>query len=155
MKKIMTAGISLALFIGLGIYLLFNTPEIGEKSDYYAVNVLPSASLKLVEVSPKNKQITVEYAYNGHSAIVHGTYHRFEVWKEDGWYTLIPKNKNLVYSDIAYYVKSGKTAQETYGWADYGSLPKGRYRFVQEVTEELDKVDAMRDYALAVEFEIK
>ena len=155
MKKGIVIGIVVALFIGLGIYLSFDKPEVGEKSNYYAVNILPSVSLKLVEVSPKNKQITVEYAYNGHSAIVYGTYHRFEVWKEDGWYTLIPKNKNLVYSDIAYYVKSGKTAQETYGWADYGTLPEGRYRFVQEVTEELDKVHLMRDYALAVEFDIK
>lgn len=85
---------------------------------------------------------------------MYGTYHRFEAWKEDGWYTLKPRNKNLTYTDIAYYVKSGETVQETYGWADYGTLPEGRYRFVQEVTEELDKVHLMRDYALAVEFEI-
>lgn len=55
MKKGIGIGIVVALFIGLSIYFWFNTPEVGKKSNYYAVNVLPSASLKLVEVSPKNK----------------------------------------------------------------------------------------------------
>ena len=155
MKKKLIWCAAVVICLGIGGYLWATTPEIGEKSPYEAINVLSDASLKLVEISTKDKQITVEYSYTGPTSLVYGEYHHFEVWKEDGWYRLLPKNKNLVTLDIAYYVGSGKTSQETYGWAGLGRLPKGRYRFVQKVSEELDKADLMKDYVLAVEFEIK
>lgn len=157
MKKTLISSVIIIMMICIGsaVYFSFSALEIGEKSSDYAVNVLPGASLKLVDVSVKDKQITVEYSYTGHTSLVYGEYHHFEVWKEDGWYTLLPKNKNLVTLDIAYHVGSGKTVQETYGWSGLGRLAKGRYRFVQKVSEELDKADYMKDYMLAVEFEIE
>ena len=136
-------------------YLFLTAPEIGEKSTYEVVNNFPKASLKIVEFSQEEKMITVEYAYTGETGLVYGEYHQFEIWQEDGWYILNPKDKNLCYPDIAYIVSNQAPKQETYGWAGFGRLSKGRYRFVQEVWEEMDKEGVGREYVLAVEFEIK
>lgn len=153
MKKIWI--LCVVAMVVIGGYLFLTAPEIGEKSTYNIVNDFSTGSLKLVEVSQKDKRITVEYSYTGATALIYGAYHQFEIWQEDGWHTLLPKQKNLSYFDIAYLVASGKTRQETYGWAGLGRLPKGRYRFVQEVSEELDKAGVGVSYVLAVEFEIK
>ena len=157
MKKKWILGI-LVVVLGLAViagYLILTAPEIGEKSDYNVVNDFPMGTLKMVELSQKEKTITVEYAYTGETSMRYGTYHQFEIWQEDGWYRLIPKANNLTYPDIAYIVSNKAPQQKTYGWAGLGRLQKGRYRFVQEVWQEWDKEGVGRNYALAVEFEIK
>ena len=157
MKKKWILGVlvvvaALAVITG---YLIFTAPEIGEKSAYNVVNDFSKGSLKMVELSQQEKKITVEYAYTGESSMGYGAYHQFEIWKEDGWYVLMPKDKNRCYPDIAYIVSNKAPPQKTYGWAGLGRLQKGRYRFVQEVWQEWDKEGVGRNYALAVEFEIK
>lgn len=155
MKKKWRLGIlAVAALAIVAVYLICTAPEIGDKSTYNIVNDSPNASLRVVEVSQKEKNITVEYAYTGETELVYGAYHRFEIWKEDGWYTIMPKQKNLVHLDIAYIINSGKTKQETYGWAGLGRLPKGRYRFVQEVSETVEDTRS-ESHVLAVEFELK
>ena len=136
--------------------ILSGTPIIGEKTPYDTTDMLSGTTLKVVDVSTEQKKITIEYSNMGAESIVYGEYIQFEIWTYDGWHTLMPKIENLNVSDIAYFVEYGKTAQNTYSWAVYGDLPKGRYRAIQEVTEELDKVIENKDkkYTLAVEFEI-
>jgi len=155
MKKRWILGVVVVVLAIIAGYLFLTAPEVGEKSTYEVVNNFPNASLNLIEFSQEEKTITVEYAYTGETGLVYGEYHQFEIWQEDGWYRLMPKNKNLVYFDIAYIVSNQAPKQETYGWAGFGRLSKGRYRFVQEVWEEMDKEGVGTKYVLAVEFEIK
>ena len=156
MKKKWMLGIFVVVAFAIVVaYLLLTAPEIGEKSTYEVVNNFSKASLKLVELSQKEKNITIEYTYTGESELGYGAYHQFEIWQEDGWYRLMPKHKNLSYPDIAYIVSNKAPQQKTYGWAGLGRLPKGRYRFVQEVWEEFDKEGVGREYVLAVEFKIE
>ncbi len=134
--------------------MISGAPIVGEKTPYDITDVLSGTTLKVVDVSTEQKKITIEYSNMGSESIVYGERIHFEIWTYDGWHTLKPKLENWSVSDIAYFVEYGKTAQNTYSWAPYGDLPKGRYRIIQDVTEELDKEVYEREYTLAVEFEI-
>lgn len=109
-------------------------------------------NMEIKKVSSTKATITLKN--NTKETYEYGNPFTLETKKDGKWYNLNPENE-MNFTLPAFELKPKKSVNLEIDWEHgYGSLAKGTYRIVKDISKKIDNTDNYENYIIAVEFEI-